>query len=108
MPQTLTQGTWSTATLTSSAHTWGSELKATGVTLDLAPVMDTVPAGEVNPPIGYYNREYGHTTAVVGSHGTAFAEGMAQVGVATTVKHFPGLGRVDAGCCAASWASGGW
>jgi beta-N-acetylhexosaminidase len=96
IPQALTQGTWSTSTLKTSAHSWGLQLQAAGVNLNLAPVMDTVPAGESNPPIGYYNREYGHTPAVVGPHGTAFAQGMAQAGVAATVKHFPGLGRVDA------------
>ncbi len=96
IPQALTQGTWSTSTLQGSARTWGGQLKAAGVNLNLAPVMDTVPSGEVNPPIGFFNREFGRTTAVVGPHGTAFAVGMAQAGVAATVKHFPGLGRVDA------------
>ena len=64
--------------------------------MNLAPVMDTVPVGEFNPPIGSFDREYGHTPAVVGPHGTAFAVGMAQAGVAATIKHFPGLGRVNA------------
>ena len=95
IPEGLTQGTWPTSTLQSSARTWGGQLRAAGVNVNLAPVMDTVPSGTVNPPIGGYNREYGHTTAVVGPHGTAFAEGMAQAGVVATVKHFPGLGRVD-------------
>ncbi|MCU1656438.1 MAG: glycoside hydrolase, family 3 domain protein, partial [Pseudonocardiales bacterium] len=96
IPQALTQGTWSVSALKTSAHTWGSQLKAAGVNLDLAPVLDTVPTGQSNPPIGFYNREYGHTPAIVGPHGTAFAAGMAQAGIAATVKHFPGLGRVDA------------
>ena len=95
IPSGLTQGTWSTSTLLSSARTWGGQLHAAGVNMNLAPVMDTVPSGADNPPIGGYDREYGHSTAVVGPHGTAFAEGMAQAGIAATVKHFPGLGRVD-------------
>ncbi len=95
IPSGLTQGTWSTSMLQSSARTWGGQLRAAGVNMNLAPVMDTVPSGAANPPIGGYNREYGHTTAVVGPHGTAFAEGMAQAGIVATVKHFPGLGRVD-------------
>ncbi|MGI8761380.1 MAG: glycoside hydrolase family 3 N-terminal domain-containing protein [Jatrophihabitantaceae bacterium] len=94
IPQALTQGTWPTATLQADARSWGSQLAAAGVNLDLAPVADTVPEGEVNPPIGYFNREYGHTTAVVGPHAAAFAEGIAQAGVAACAKHFPGLGRV--------------
>jgi beta-N-acetylhexosaminidase len=39
-------------------------------------------------------REFGPTPAVVASHGAAFIRGMTQAGVATTAKHFPGLGRV--------------
>jgi beta-glucosidase-like glycosyl hydrolase len=96
IPQALTQGGWSTATLQAAAHHWGDQLAAAGVNLNLAPVMDTVPVGQSNPPIGYYNREYGHTPDVVAAHGAAVVRGLALAGVTTTVKHFPGLGRVDA------------
>ena len=96
IPQGLTQGGWSTGALQAAAQRWGGELAAAGVNLNLAPVMDTVPAGQNNPPIGYYNREYGHTPEVVGPHGAAVVRGMALAGVSTTIKHFPGLGRVDA------------
>ena len=96
IPQALTQGGWSVATLQASAQHWGGQLTAAGVNLNLAPVMDTVPVGQVNPPIGYYNREYGHAPDVVAPHGAAVVRGMAQAGVATTLKHFPGLGRVTA------------
>jgi len=96
IPQALTQGGWPVTTLQAAARQWGGQLAAAGVNLDLAPVMDTVPVGQVNPPIGYYNREYGHTPDVVAPHGAAVVRGMAQAGVATTLKHFPGLGRVTA------------
>jgi beta-glucosidase-like glycosyl hydrolase len=96
IPQALTQGGWSIATLQAAARHWGDQLAAAGVNLNLAPVMDTVPVGQTNPPIGYYNREYGHTPDVVGPHGAAVVRGLALAGVTTTVKHFPGLGRVDA------------
>ena len=95
IPQALTQGSWSASTLQTSARGWGEQLRAAGVDLDLAPVLDTVPAGEPNPPIGDFNREYGHDPGRVSAAGTAFAVGMAQAGVAATVKHFPGLGRVN-------------
>jgi beta-N-acetylhexosaminidase len=96
MPSGLTQGGWSTSALQSAAHTWGGQLASAGVNTNLAPVMDTVPTGIDNPPIGGFDREYGHTPSVVASHGTAFATGMASAGVLATIKHFPGLGRVDA------------
>ncbi len=89
------QGTWSTSTLQSRATTWGRQLKSAGINVDLAPVLDTVPSGDTNnPPIGDLDREFGHTTSVVSSHGTAVARGFAAAGVDATVKHFPGLGRV--------------
>jgi beta-N-acetylhexosaminidase len=69
------------------------------VNVNLAPVMDTVPSAAAalkNPPIGYYHREYGYTTARVSSRGWSFAAGMSAAGVSATAKHFPGLGRVAA------------
>ena len=99
MPTALTQGTWGAAALKAAAAAWGRQLAAAGVNLNLAPVMDTVPsaaAARTNPPIGYYRREFGYTPGTVATHGTAFLTGMASAGVATSVKHFPGLGRVRA------------
>jgi beta-N-acetylhexosaminidase len=58
--------------------------------------MDVVPAGtaESNAPIGALDRQYGSDPAVNGAHGAAFITGMAEAGVMTVAKHFPGLGRV--------------
>ncbi|WP_324784965.1 glycoside hydrolase family 3 N-terminal domain-containing protein [Streptomyces sp. H51] len=96
MPNALTQGGWSTSTLRSRAAGWAGELRSAGVDLNLAPVADVVPAdlGTRNQPIGRYYREYGHTPDVVASHSKAFAVGSERAGVMTTLKHFPGLGRV--------------
>src|SRR5215469_1900174 len=96
MPSALTQGQFSDATVRADADLWGRELRAAGVNLDLAPVMDVVPASKVadNAPIGQLDREFGYYPATNGSHGAAFIEGMAQAGVAATAKHFPGLGQV--------------
>ena len=59
--------------------------------------MDVVPAADTsqNAPIGQLMREFGHSPAVVASHGVAFIHGMSAAGEATTAKHFPGLGRVQ-------------
>lgn len=96
IPSGLVQGGWSTATLRSRAAVWAGQLRSAGVTLDLAPVADVVPAslGTRNAPIGRYQREYGHTATAVSLHSAAFAAGFAQSGVMTTLKHFPGLGQV--------------
>lgn len=97
VPAALTQGTYSPATLRLYAGAWGRQLRAAGVNVDLAPVMGTVPSpNSYNPPIGYYHREFGFSPATVASHGAAFVQGMAGADVASTIKHFPGLGRVSA------------
>ena len=99
IPEALSQGGYATSTLRADAKTWGSQLRAAGVNVDLAPVLDTVPsasAAKNNPPIGYYHREYGYDPTTVSDKGGAFAAGLADAGVDATVKHFPGLGRVNA------------
>jgi beta-N-acetylhexosaminidase len=96
IPSALTQGGEATATLQQQARTWGAQLRAAGVRVDLAPVADTVPAGANNPPIGNFDRQYGSNPTSVATHAGAFAAGMEQAGVIPTVKHFPGLGRVTA------------
>ena len=96
MPSALEQGSWSLSTLRAAATDWGTDLRAGGVNLDLAPVMDVVPQGSAasNAPIGALDREFGFDPATNGEHGTAFIQGMAAAGVMTVAKHFPGLGRV--------------
>jgi beta-N-acetylhexosaminidase len=84
------------AGLRADAAGWGRELAAAGVGLDLAPVADVVdPAlGKDNAPVGALDRGYGTDPDVVGPSVAAFVGGMGQSGVATTLKHFPGLGQV--------------
>jgi beta-N-acetylhexosaminidase len=96
IPTALTQGTWSTATLRARAARWARQLRAAGVNLNFAPVADVVPPGtdSSNAPIGKLKREFGHYVSVVAPHVAAFIAGMRDGGVATTAKHFPGLGRV--------------
>jgi beta-N-acetylhexosaminidase len=96
MPSAVVQGRWTTSALRNQASIWGSQLHAAGVNLNLAPVMDTVPAGTAltNAPIGQLDREFGSDPQANGEHGVAFIDGMASAGVASVPKHFPGLGRV--------------
>src|SRR5262249_9790650 len=96
IPSALEQGTLPPATLRADATTWGHQLAAAGVNLDFAPVMDVVPPGTdaQNQPIGALQRAFGHDPETTGSPGAAFIRGMRAAGVATTAKHFPGLGRV--------------
>jgi len=96
IPSAVVQGTWDPALLQGRAAGWAQELRAAGINFNFAPVMDVVPPGTAaqNQPIGALQREYGHDPATVGNHGVAFLTGMRQSGVAVSLKHFPGLGRV--------------
>ena len=96
IPSALDQGAMSVATLRQKAARWGRQLAQAGVNLDLAPVADVVPPGTdaTNAPIGQLHREYGHDPSTAASHVAAFIAGMEQAGIATSAKHFPGLGRV--------------
>jgi beta-N-acetylhexosaminidase len=96
IPSAVAQGELASGVLRRDASEWGRELKLAGVNLDLAPVMDVVPPGTArrNQPIGALLREFGNDRETVAAHGAAFIRGMRQAAVATTAKHFPGLGRV--------------
>lgn len=96
IPTAVVQGKMAVSDLRARAFEWGEELLAAGVNLNFAPVMDVVPPGAdaQNQPIGVLQRGYGPDPATVGSHGVAFLRGMDRAGVATSAKHFPGLGRV--------------
>ena len=99
IPSALEQGTWTPTVLRRRAQRWAGELRRAGVNLNLAPVADTVPslrAAGHNPPIGQYDRQFGYTPRRVAAHAGAFVRGMTAGGVVTSVKHFPGLGRVHA------------
>ncbi|KYH44401.1 glycoside hydrolase family 3 N-terminal domain-containing protein [Branchiibius sp. NY16-3462-2] len=96
MPTALVQGGWSAATIQARAARWAGQLRMAGLNMNLAPVADTVPIGRRNPPIGTFQREFGHTSYATTKGAVAFTRGQVRAGVAVSVKHFPGLGLVSA------------
>ncbi|MCM0618995.1 glycoside hydrolase family 3 N-terminal domain-containing protein [Nocardioides bruguierae] len=99
IPSALEQGTWRPVVVRRHAHRWGSSLVDAGVSMNLAPVLGTVPgpqAAAQNPPIGAYDREYGYTVQRVRRKGWAALAGFRDAGLVAAAKHFPGLGRVSA------------
>jgi beta-N-acetylhexosaminidase len=96
IPSATVQAKQSDAQLRRNARDWGRQLRSAGIDANLAPVADVVPAGmvRINQPIGLLRRGYGPSPKTVAAKVTAFTEGMNEAGVATAVKHFPGLGRV--------------
>jgi beta-N-acetylhexosaminidase len=72
-------------------HAWlmASEIRASGVDLSFAPVVDV---GHGNLAIG--NRAFSEDPQVVAAFTRAYVKGMHSVGMAATLKHFPGHGTV--------------
>ena len=66
-----------------------AELKAVGITLDYAPVLDIL-TNPKNPVIG--DRALADDAAMVGKLGAAIVRGLQDNGVAACGKHFPGHG----------------
>jgi beta-glucosidase-like glycosyl hydrolase len=96
LPTATAQGRLPAGQLAALAQGLGGSLHTAGVTLDLAPVADVVPAGteRSNGPIGVFSRQYGSTAPAVSAAAGTVVQGLSGAGVRATVKHFPGLGRV--------------
>ncbi|MEZ4270536.1 MAG: glycoside hydrolase family 3 protein [Myxococcota bacterium] len=77
---------------TSKASTLiGKQLRASGINLNFAPVVD-LQTPQKNPVIGGLQRSFGSDAQLVGQHAKAFIKGHHQQGVLTALKHFPGHG----------------
>jgi len=72
-------------------HAWlmASEIRATGLDLSFAPVVDV---GHGNLAIG--DRAFSEDPQVVAEFTRAYVQGMHAAGMAATLKHFPGHGTV--------------
>jgi beta-N-acetylhexosaminidase len=72
-------------------HAWlmASEVRASGVDLSFAPVVDL---GRGNRAIG--NRAFSEDPRIVAEFTRAYVRGMHSAGMAATLKHFPGHGSV--------------
>lgn len=98
IPSAVRQATRPAAQLRRDTKRWGAPLKRAGVTVDLAPVADVPCAAHAahNPPVGDLDRNYGRSFDDASRSVAAVVRGLGDAGVATSVKHFPGLGCVGA------------
>jgi beta-N-acetylhexosaminidase len=67
----------------------GSELRRLGITVNLAPCCDLAARGD-NPGLG--TRAFAAWPRLAGRLAAALVRGHSEVGVVSTLKHFPGLG----------------
>ncbi|GID92398.1 beta-glucosidase [Amorphoplanes digitatis] len=98
IPSARRLGAGPKAVLRDTVRDNAGRLARVGVSVNLAPVADTVPAGlgEGNPPIGAFHREYGSDPVRVAEDVRTVVPASQGAGVLTILKHFPGLGRVRA------------
>jgi beta-N-acetylhexosaminidase len=71
------------------AAAMAAELRAVGISIDFAPVLDVL-TNPTNPAIG--DRALGERAETVAELGVAIIEGLQHAGVAACGKHFPGHG----------------
>ncbi|GAB1645761.1 glycoside hydrolase family 3 protein [Krasilnikovia sp. MM14-A1259] len=91
LPSAMSFGAARTPRLTEAAwRAAGSELAAMGITVDFAPVADTLGA-QGSPVIG--SRSYGDDPKANGDQVAAAVRGLQGAGVAAALKHFPGHGH---------------
>jgi beta-N-acetylhexosaminidase len=69
----------------------GTELKAKGISMLLAPVLDIDGPNKNNATSGASKRSFGSDPEAIAEKAGAFASGVASAGVGVTFKHFPGL-----------------
>ena len=86
--------TWTPAQLEAQLATDGAAMRAIGFTMDLAPVIDTAPAGDTSGQEGL--RSYSVNGPTAAAYGIAAVRGLEQGGVVPGLKHFPGLGHANA------------
>ncbi len=70
----------------------GEQLRARGVTVDYAPVVDLTD-GPANGVIG--DRSFSADPQTATEYAAAFASGLSEAGVQPVIKHFPGHGRAS-------------
>jgi beta-N-acetylhexosaminidase len=88
-PEAAAADTRTAAAAEANGRAAGHLLRAGGVNVDLAPVVDVARAGSA---LETERRLYGRDPATVARLGRAFAAGLRATGVAPVLKHFPGFG----------------
>ncbi len=94
-PRTMA-ATMTPAQVRALAEHVGRRMRAAGITMDLAPVLDLSDSPGPNATYPDGPRSFSVRPAVATAYGLAFAQGLLDGGVIPVVKHFPGLGQASA------------
>jgi beta-N-acetylhexosaminidase len=93
-PRTMA-ATMSVAQVRALAEQVGRRMRAAGVTMDLAPVLDLSDSSGPDAAHPDGPRSFSVHAPIATAYGLAFAAGLLQAGVIPVVKHFPGLGQAS-------------
>jgi beta-N-acetylhexosaminidase len=88
--------TMSPAQIRQLLTTVAQRMRAAGVTMDLAPVLDLDNGVGPNNQDPDGTRSFSLNPSIAGADGVAFMQGLEAGGVIPVVKHFPGLGQASA------------
>lgn len=90
LPSARTMGTWRPARVRRVAQDYATRMRRLGVRMDLAPVADLAIAGYYMDDLG---RAFSADPQEVTRRARAWRLGMADAGVVTVLKHWPGHGQ---------------
>lgn len=90
-PSAKTLGSTTTVGVETIGKQVGTELKAKGISMLLAPVLDIDGPNKDNATSGNSQRSFSSDPNVIAEKAGAFATGVTEGGVGVTFKHFPGL-----------------
>ncbi len=93
-PRTMA-ATMTVAQVRALAQQVGRRMRAIGVTMDLAPVLDLSDGPGPDAADADGPRSFSIDASIATAYGLAFAEGLQEGGVIPVVKHFPGLGQAS-------------
>jgi beta-N-acetylhexosaminidase len=85
---------WTPAQVQSVLARHASAMRSLGMTMDLAPVLDT--ANPNDTVAGENYRSFSENGQVAANYGLAYANGLRAGGIVPVAKHFPGLGHASA------------
>ncbi|PRQ11840.1 beta-N-acetylglucosaminidase [Corynebacterium sp. 13CS0277] len=83
---------WIPEAVQGAAYDLGTRLRAAGITVDFAPVVD-LDGGPAGAAIG--DRSFSEDPQVAAVYATAFGQGLLDAGVQPVFKHFPGHGHAS-------------
>jgi beta-N-acetylhexosaminidase len=97
IPAARTMGaTMTPAQIQQLVTTSAEKMRAAGITMDLAPVLDLDNGNGPNNADPDGTRSFSLNAGTTAADGTAFAAGLTAGGVIPVIKHFPGLGQATA------------